>query len=277
MYYGTSLYNIDISEISFGQTFVEESYSVKTLHNRALFEASIINKANPANFNFTFPAIREDDLKVVFDRALDYDTFELYIKTSQDIYRIRNCVITQGTIILEKTRPLSMNISGEASQLSIVSSMPGTEVLRDANRTYTRISDLDILLGGTTTLSDDLAAISIELQNNIKWLPYVTIGAPCIAGTTLMYPEDFVLEDRELGGVITRYLTDLNNTDLQTWSIDTALYIFAGQATYGFELDMTNCHYTNRLGTGEVYTHSYDWGMTQNPTNLSDIITYTTY
>lgn len=61
-------YNIDIQEISFSQTFTEESYSVNTLHSQDMFEGSVINKANPANFSFVMPALREDDLTVVVDR-----------------------------------------------------------------------------------------------------------------------------------------------------------------------------------------------------------------
>ena len=76
-------YNIDIENVSFSQTFTEDSYSVKTLHVQDMFEASTINKANPANFEFTMPTLKEADssVQVVLDRLIDYDTVDLYIKT----------------------------------------------------------------------------------------------------------------------------------------------------------------------------------------------------
>ena len=47
---GGTTYRIHVTDISFGQTFSEESYSVNTIHSpNDLFEASVINKANVAN------------------------------------------------------------------------------------------------------------------------------------------------------------------------------------------------------------------------------------
>jgi hypothetical protein len=285
---GTNQYNIDISNISFSQTFMEESYSTKTLHYSSMFEGSVITKANPANFEFTFPALREDDLKVVFDRLLDYQTFDLYISTLQDVFKLRNCVITNGKFIIERLRPLSMTISGEASELSKVGSygvytIPGTVQPRDVNRTYNRITHVDVVLGDTSvgvdTISEDLVSIDLELQNKVNWPPYAVIGN-CGADNDILYPENFVVDTRVLGGSVVRYLTDTNNEKLLSWNTDIPIFIEVGQdiggTVYGFVLDIDNCSFTNRLQTGNIYSQSYDWRMTQNPTNLSNIISYVT-
>ena len=277
--YGGNQYNIDISEISFVQTFVEQSISSKTIQSQEMFERSIINKANPANFSFTFPAIRQDDLKVVFDRALDYQTFDLYIQTKQDVYKLRNCIITNGTFIIEKLLPLSMSITGEASQLTIPGALSSDPVIaRDSSRTYNKVSDIVILLGGSSDLTDSLNSISVELQNNIKWNPWETLQGVCEVGetATLLYPETFVLESRELGGVITLYITDTNDTALQTYGLNTPLNIEVGQDVYGFRFNMSDCFFKNNIGTNEIFTQSYTWRLTQNPTNLSDIVSYAT-
>ena len=51
-------HSIDISQIDFSQTFAQQNFSVKTLHNQAAnFEGSVINTANPGDFSFTFPAL----------------------------------------------------------------------------------------------------------------------------------------------------------------------------------------------------------------------------
>jgi hypothetical protein len=45
--YGTTKKQLDISSVSFSQTFTEETRSVKTLHNQNnMFEGSVINTAN---------------------------------------------------------------------------------------------------------------------------------------------------------------------------------------------------------------------------------------
>ena len=283
--YNANKYNIDISDINFSQTFQEESYKNKTLHNPSMFEGSVISKANPANFDFIFPAIREDEFKVVFDRALDYQAFDLYVETQQDVFKVRNCVITNGTFIIEKLRPLSMQISGEASQVSRagdagVFTIPGVNQPRAGSMTYNRLSHISITLGGSTVLSEDLVAVSVDLQNNIKWTPYEVITGCSPATITLNYPETYAIDSRSLSGTITRYLTDTNNAQLLGWGLNTSLNIEVGQnvsgTLYGFTMDMSSCAYTNRLNTGDIYTQSYEWRLTQNPTNLSDIITYTT-
>lgn len=281
-------YNIDISSINFSQTFATESYSSNTINSSGFFDKSVVTKANPANFEFTFPALREDDLKIVFDRLLDYQAFDLYISTKQDVFKLRNCVITNGNFIIERLRPLSMTITGEASQLSKVGSygvyvIPGTPQSRSANRTYNRITNVNIILGNTAVgediISEDLVSLNIELQNNIKWPPHAVVGK-CGADLDIDYPETFVLDGRVLAGNIVRYLTETNNSKLLSWNTDIPLLIEVGQdisgIVYGFTLDMENCTFTNRLQTGNIFSQVYDWRMTQNPTNLSDIITYVT-
>ena len=120
---GTDIrYNIVVSEINFAQTFQERSFEVKTLHNRSSFEGSVINRANPAEFSFNTALLYDDRHRVVFDRLLDCDTFDLYISTqSDDVWKLEKCVIQDGTFEINKSRPLRLAISGEASKLSKLS------------------------------------------------------------------------------------------------------------------------------------------------------------
>ena len=68
--YSNTKYSIDVSSIDFDQTFAEKSYNQRTLHyQKNLFEASIINKANPATFGFTMPLLKDTDLKIVFQSS----------------------------------------------------------------------------------------------------------------------------------------------------------------------------------------------------------------
>lgn len=278
-------YNIEISEITFGQTFTEYSYSNKTIQNPYMFEQSVINKANPANFELTFPAIRETDFEILFDLALSYDSFDLYVVTESDAFEILGCVITNANFIIEKTRPLSMGISGEATRVNKIAyppTLPGTLVPRSNNMTYNRVGTTSILLNNSLELGEYLSSITVELQNDINWIPYTTVNGALIAAnaSSSMYPSGYTVEKRILAGTITQYLTDTNYANLLQWNTNIPIHISVGQEVgatrYGFDINMANCSFTNRLGSETIFTQSYDWRMTQNPTNLSDIVTYTT-
>lgn len=280
-------YRLDVSQINFSQTTTEESFSTKTLHKANNFEASIITKANPANFDFVFPALREDDLKVVFDRLLDYQTFHLYIATERDIFKLEKAVITNGDFVIERLRPLSLSISGQASKLILVGdvdsvSVPGTPQSRSSTRTYNRISHLLATLGGATsnTLDSGISRASITITNNIKWLPNDVIDSCGTESQSLTYLTDFIITNREFYGSIIQYITDTNSSQTSSYSEDTTLDLEVGEkvggTVYGFNISINNCAYTNKIITGDIFTHIYDWRMVENPTALSNVISYIT-
>lgn len=273
---GTDQILLDISNVSFSQTFTETSYPVKTLHNQSMFEGSVINKANPANFELTIPALLEADLRVLFDKLLDYSSFDLYITTQQDIFRLETSVITNGTFLIDRVRPLSLTVSGEASKLSTVAALPYTTVGRSSTRTY-NTSGLTILLD-SVHLDTDVATVSVEVQNEVSWNPWVSVHSGVLE--EISYPSTYTISKRILSGNISRHLNTDNSSSLNTSSSNSTLNIKVGQnilgTFYGFEFDIASCSYTNRLQTGGIFKQSYDWRMTQNPTSLSDVITYTT-
>jgi len=273
---GTDQILLDISNVSFSQTFTETSYPVKTLHNQSMFEGSVINKANPANFELTIPALLEADLRVLFDKLLDYSSFDLYITTQQDIFKLETSVITNGTFLIDRVRPLSLTVSGEASKLSTVAALPYTTVGRSVTRTY-NTSGLTILLD-SVHLDTDVATVSVEVQNEVSWNPWVSVHSGVLG--EISYPSTYTIRKRILSGNISRHLNTDNSSSLNTSSSNSTLNIKVGQnilgTFYGFEFDIASCSYTNRLQTGGIFKQSYDWRMTQNPTSLSDVITYTT-
>jgi len=279
-------YNIDIQEVSFSQTFTENSYSVKSLHTQNMFEASVINTANAANFSFTVPVLKEDDLSVIVDRLLDYDTFDLYISTQQDVFKLEYCVFTNGSFVIEKYQPLSLQVSGEASKLSKVGAassytIPGTVQSRSGSRTFNLINFTEVTLA-SSDISTEISTIGVEVQNDVQWTPYTTVQGALNAtnAATSMFPTAFVVQKRTLAGSIERYITDSNGGSLQSWSIGSPLRIKVGQKVgstlYGFDINMSSCAVTNRATVASVFTQSYDWRMNYNPSSLSDVITYLT-
>ena len=145
--HGGNRYKLDISDISFDQTFKETSFPVKTLHNQAaVFESSAITTANPANFQFTIPALVESDFTIVETLLLNTNQFDLFVKNNADTYKLTGCVITNGSFEIEKTQPLRIGISGQAQQLQRGQTLTGSLQSRSATRNYTIPSKLTVLV-----------------------------------------------------------------------------------------------------------------------------------
>lgn len=270
-------YRVDIASVSFSQTFTESSYKVKTLHSQDMFEASVINKANPANFELNVPAIQEDDNRVLFNRLLDTNTFDLYISTESNTFKLKTCIITNGKFVIEQFRPLSFMITGQASELSSVSSIPGISQGRSVETNFNAVSAVKVILGATD-VSQYISSLSLELQNEVKWNPYTTVQGAI--GSNTMFPTEFTITKKILSGNIQRFLTDETDADFQTYTQDTSLNIKAGTITgstlhEGFEFNIPNCSFTTRVEVQAAFLHNYDWRMTDN-SSLTNIITYIT-
>lgn len=289
--YSGSRYRLDVTtDLSFSQTFTDKTYPQKTLHEQhKMHEASNIKKANPADFEFTIPALTQNALDVVFNLLVDYktgtntlNTFDLYIKLPNDVYKLEKCVITNGTFLIEKLENLKLTISGEASKLTrnatlpTASTDPAVTVVAPGTRTYQQVKYLQ-LKADTTNLTEGIYQVSVELQNNIEWLPYETVN-DALAVTNSdnsMYPSDFTLKKRILSGSIGQYVLSNFNSDVQSWKTGVDMVIKAGEsATQGFQFDLEKCTFTNRNSVADVFTQSYDWKMNDNVANLGDKIKF---
>ena len=272
---GGSQYRIHVTDISFSQTFSEQSHSVNTIHSPTdLFEASVINKANAANFSFTVPAIVESNYSILHSLLLGATSFDLYIKTAADVYRLRQSVMTNGSFVIERSRPLRLEITGEASQLYTgVTGFSSSSAI--ANRSYT-IPKVEVTLAGAVLTN--IASVTMELQNEVSWTPFTTVHGA--VSTPTMYPSGFTISKKVLAGSITQYLTTGTSSNAQTFSSGTSLIIKAGNGLSasnfrGFSFGPATCAFTNRVSTGSVFLQNYDWRLTQN-TNLSSILKYET-
>tara|TARA_R110000764_G_scaffold80053_3_gene159039 strand:+ start:3791 stop:5488 length:1698 start_codon:yes stop_codon:yes gene_type:complete len=282
---GTAQYSLEVGpELSFSQTFTEDKHSVDTIHEEKFFEAGTITKANPANFGFKLPVISEADFEIVRTKLLDCTAFDLYVSTQQDVFKLENSVLTNGTFDIERSKPLSLSVTGEASKLTkigVSSSylFPGAIVADSATRTHLISEEHTITLGGSD-ISDSIYSIKAELQNDIAWTPYQTVNAGLAAtnAATAMFPDSFTIKGKTLSGSIGRYLADTTGSDAQTFSTGTSLRIQAGKDLHvsnaypGIDINMTSCSFTNRATVSDVFTQSYDWRFSDNPTNLLDVI-----
>jgi hypothetical protein len=271
-------YLFDISEINFSQTIAEDSYSEKTLQVQNLFEQSKIYKANPANFEFKFPAIREDDLKVIFNRLLDCYTFDIYVETGQDLFKITNCILTKGLFKADRFKPLALIVNGEGSQLSRVGDagvgIPGTPEARSGDRTYNRVKDVSVLIDTAPEITN-LTSVETEITNKITWRKNVIIEG-CESGQTIKYPIDFTVDKKEVSGNFFSNIVS-DTTFLRDSTLQIQIGEIVGSTFYGFDFNIPNAVITSRPVTGQIFKHAYNWRLISNPASLYEVINYETY
>jgi len=278
--YNSTRYKIAVTEIEFGQSFLEKSFEVKTLQNQVSFEGSVINQANPAEFSLSTYLVKDNRHKVLFDRLLDCETFDTYISTqSDDVWKLEKCVIQDGNFEINKSRPLRLTISGQATKLSKLGdgvAIPGGSDPTLSTPTFI-IPRITTLTLGSEDVSDSVIGVTAELQNDIAWNKYNTLQGAAIAtnASNSMYPSNFTIGKKMLGGSIQKYLND-DSTSVLTWDTNTSLRLTAGNGTQGLDFNISNCSFTNRMSAGSIFGEEYNWRMTQRPTALSSVITYTT-
>jgi len=289
--YGGNRYNVKITpDLSFSQTFAEDAYSVKTLHDQTkMFQGTSVTKANPANFSFAIHLTEEKDESIVLDLLTDYDTstgeqllksFDTYIVTGESTFKLEGCIITTGEFNFAKGSALTLTVSGQAKKLERVGdesySLPGTLQSASATRTPT-LSLLDVEIDGTDV--PNLVSATLSVQNNINWTPYEILqnSLSVTSISNAMYPSNYSLNDRVVSGNITQYLTSNNSSDFQTFdtSARVAVKTLVDNSTFfNFTSGASDCMFTKRTGQGEVFTQTLDYRLVNSPADLGTLITY---
>ena len=275
-------------EVSFSQTFAEDAYEVKTLHDQTkMFRGTSITKANPANFSFAVHLTQEKDETIVKSLLTDYDTsngeqllksFDLYIVTRESTFKLEGCVITQGEFNLAKGSPLILTVSGDAQKLSRVGnasfSLPGSLVSTSSTRTPT-LSLLDVEVDSVNI--PNLITTTLQVQNNINWTPFETLqnSLSVTSAGNAMYPTTYTLGDRVVSGNITQYITSNNSATFQSFdtSANIAVKTIVNGSTF-LNANLTGCMFTKRSNVAEAYTQTIDYRLVTSPANLGTIITY---
>lgn len=285
--YGGLKYTLDVfPDVTFSQTFSEESVTKRTLHAlNDVFDGASITRATPANFSLTVPLLDEEDFQIVFDLLIDYTgntikSFDLYADSNHGIYKLDTCVFETGAFTIEKNEVLALALTGTAKQLTRVGThgvytIPGSQQTRAAKRTYIIPHRLKVTVGGSTL--DYVRGVTLELQNKIVWTQNDTLQASLSVtnASNTIYPSAFTLEGRILSGSISQNVTDDAYTSVQSWSTGSALTIQVGDRyPYTIDVNIPSAVYTNRAELGDLLTQTYDFRMLTNPTALSSVITY---
>lgn len=291
--HGGSRYQLKTTpNVTVSQTFSEEAYEVKTLHDQSkMFKGAKVTTANPADFTFEVHLTSEKDESIVLDLLTDYDTsqtdkvlktFDMYLVTSKTTFKMEGCIMTEGNFELGLGSVVTLAVSGQGQKLSRVGdqnfSLPGSLVAASSTRTP-HLAILDVELDGTDVAN--LISSTLSVQNNIEWTPYEDVHSSLNVtnATNTMYPKKHTISERIVSGSISQYLTDNSDTvaELLTWEesgTNIRVKTLKPDGSVLLDANLDSCLFTNRLDTGEALTASYDFRLVSNPSDLGTIITY---
>ena len=275
------------SAITFNQTFAEDSYPVKTLHDQSkMFEGSTITKANPANFSFEVPLTTEKDESIVITLLSDLTdaqlkSFDIYVQTGSSTFKIENAVITNADFAFGTRDQFLVAVSGQGTKLTRAGNesytIPGTAQSESATRTPLAIYPvitLDSLSMGS------IVSANVSISTEISWTKYDNLhdSLSVTSSSNAMFPSTYTIDKRIASGAIMQYQTDNNITqfdDFNTSSDLTLKAVETGKASSDsgfFQLQLNPISYTARMNVADVYTQSYDFTSTDN-TAISTRIT----
>lgn len=267
------LYPVDVyPDLSFSQTYKEDSYNKKTLHNQLnLNKGATIAESNPANFSFTIP--------IKFDNAVepimalfeaDYVTgtiepIDIYITLTNKKFKLTKAVIETMTFNIVRTEVLTVSVSGTASTLTEVGALPVTPYTINTDP-YIRVSGVEVTLNGTTMTS--VAAVNVEINNSIDWTANTTLHKS-LAGQ-LSTRDQYVLQERRVSGSVTEFLIDTSTGQDYSTTASLAIKVYSeiGQNPPMMTFNLSEAVYTRRLNVDELLTRVYDFRLTNNDVTI---------
>ena len=288
--HGGNKYRIYTStSIAFNQTFAEDSYSVKTLHDQSkMFEGVSITKAQPASFNFDVPLTVEKDESIVIDLLGDVTdgqlkSFDISVQTNSSTFQLEHAIISSANFDFGYENQFTAQLEGQGTKLSRVGdesySIPGSAQSESSTRTPVQV--YPVITADSLDMNNIISA-TLQLQNNINWTPFTNLhnSLSVTSSSNAMFPSDYTLGTRIISGEIRQYQTDNNNTQFDDFSTNTNLTIKAikvgeaSNATPFFQIQLNPIKYTARLDPAEVYTQSYDYRSLDNTALDTSITQY---
>ena len=273
--------------ITFNQTFAEESYSVKTLHDQSkMFEGSSITKANPASFSFDVPLTIEKDESPVLTLASDLSSsntltsFDMYVQTGSSTFKLEGAIITSASFDFVPQNQFTMRVEGEGTKLTRVGDETynlGTIQSESSTRTPLIVYPVVTLNDGSAKDMDNILSVNLNIQNETEWTPYETLHDSL--NSTTMFPSAHTVGKRIISGEIRQYQTDNNVAQFDDFSTSTDLIMKAVKignafdATPFFQIQVNPVMYTARMQVADAYTQSYDFRSLDNTGTLNASIT----
>jgi hypothetical protein len=290
--YGGNKYRIyTTTAINFSQTFAEDSYPVKTLHDQSkMFEGSNITKANPASFSFDVPFTLEKDESIVVDLLSDIVTtadsgittqqlksFDMYVQTGSSTFKLEGAVITSANFSFNPREQFRVEVEGQGLKVSRAGNesytIPGNAQSESATRTPLLVYPV---ISIDSLSMNSLISTTLQLQNDISWTPFETLqnSLAVTNSSNAMYPATYTLGKRVASGAVQQYQTDNNITQFDDFSTSSNLTIKAvpvgkvsSDAGY-FSVNLNPVHYTARIEVSSVYSQSYDFSSSDTTPTL---------
>ena len=297
--YGGIKYRIYTSSaISLDQTFAEESYSVKTLHDQSkMFEGSTITKANPASFSFDIPLTIEKDESIMLTLATELDTttesgivtqqlksFDAYIQTGSSTFKLEGAIITGATLDFVNQNQFTLKLEGQGKKLTRAGdesfTIPCDSTFSESS-TRTPLIVYPVITADSLNMSS-IISCNLQIQNEVNWTTNQTVNDSLSVtnSSNAVFPTTYTLGNRIISGEIRQYQHDNNVEQFDDFSTNTDMTIKAIQigkasnTTPFFQIDLDPVMYTARMQTGEVYSQSYDFRSLDNTVLDTSITQY---
>jgi len=278
------------SALDFSQTFAQESYPVKTLHDQTkMLEGATITTANAVDFSFDVPLTKEKKESHVIDILTNLNTsqqltkFDAYIVTGAATFKLENAIITAGDLDISPNSQFTVRLQGQATKLEKVGNesytIPGTLQSVGTSRTPILVYPVVSINGTDVT---NIISTTINIQNEITWLEYETLQKSLLVtnASNIMRPSDYVVEKRTVSGAVVQYQTDNNINNYDDFSTTTNIILKAievgdtASATPFLQIQLNPASYIARMAVGDVYTQSYDFNSLDNTALGTSITQY---
>ena len=291
--YGSNKYRIyTTTAISFSQTFAEDSYPVKTLHDQTkMLAGTTVTKANPASFSFTVPLTAEKDESIVMDLLSDLvstsdsdietqqlKSFNMYVQTGSSTFKLESCIIAGASFALNPREQFTVELDGEGVKLSRVGNGSyNLGTIQSESPTRTPLLVYPVISIDSLDMSSILSA-TLQVQNEIEWTRFETLHESLTVtnSSNVMFPSAYTVKSRIVSGTISQYQTDNNKTQFDDFSTNSNIILKANKfdGTLFWQVQMNPAMYTARVQPAEVYTQSYDYRSLDNTALGTRITTY---
>jgi len=287
--YGGNKYRIYTdAALDFSQTFTQDSFSVKTLHNQAkMIEGAIITSANPVDFSFNVPLTKEKDESPIISllQGLSNEqltSFDIYVQTGSASFKLDSAIITGGDFDVSPNKQFVVRVQGQGTKLEKVGdesyTIPGSLQSESSSRT-------PLLVYPVVTIDslnmNNIVSTNFSIVNEITWTDYKTLQKSLLVtdSSNIMRPSDYVVEKRNISGNVVQYQTDNNINQFDDFSTNSNITIKAvevgkaASATPFFQIQLNPASFTARMTVAGAFTQSYDFRLVNSSTAFADIIT----
>ena len=287
--YGGNKYRVyTTTALNFSQTFAQDSYPVKTLHDQTkMFEGATITSANAVDFSFTVPLTKEKDESLIIDLLSGLNneqltSFDMYVQTGSAVFKVDDAVITSGDLSISPNTQFAISVQGQGTKLERVGNesytIPGT--LQSENPSRTPLLVYPVISIDSLDMNS-IISVNVNIQNNITWTDFKTLqkSLNVTNASNIMRPSDYVVEKRIVSGTINQYQTDNNINQFDDFSTNSNITIKAvevgkaASATPFFQIQLNPASFTARMNPGAIYQNSCDFNCLDTTNSVADLIT----